>query len=128
MFSKSSNVILNLFQDLTNNTMQLTKDDNCRYGWVYILMNNVRSTLCVYVNKDLLRWISEYRKGLNEGFSQKHNLYNLVYYERFHGPCLANRREKQLKRWHRDWKLNLVKKVNSELRDLLGEFRKEVRS
>ena len=89
-------------------------------------MNKGRSTLYVGVTNDLLRRINEHRMGLNESFSKKYNLYKLVYYERFYGPCLANRREKQLKRWHRDWKLNLIKKGNPELRDLVGDFRKGV--
>lgn len=83
----------------------------------------------VGVTNNLQRRIGEHRSGINDGFSKKYNLFKLVYYERFYGPCLANRREKQLKRWHREWKLNLVKEVNPDLRDLVeasGEYGKGV--
>jgi putative endonuclease len=91
-------------------------------------MNKHRSTLYVGVTNNLRRRLNEHRLGINDGFSKKYNVYKLVYFERFYGPCLANRREKQLKRWHRDWKMNLIKMVNPELMDLVfgGEYGKEV--
>lgn len=106
--------------------MQPTKKYNHRYCWVYILMNKGNTTLYVGVTNNLLRRVMEHRLKMNEGFSKKYNVNKLVYYERFYGPCLANRREKQIKRWHREWKLNLIKEKNPELRDLSGEMRKEV--
>ncbi|MBD3281703.1 GIY-YIG nuclease family protein [Candidatus Uhrbacteria bacterium] len=103
-----------------------TKEYNYRYCWVYIMMNKGNSTLYVGVTNDLQRRVTEHKLKVNDGFSKKYNVGKIVYYESFYGPCLANRREKQLKRWHREWKLNLIKKVNPELRDLLDDIRKEV--
>jgi putative endonuclease len=53
-----------------------------------------------------------------EGFTKKYNVYKLVYYELTENVEAALNREKQLKRWHRDWKLNLIREFNPEFKDL----------
>ncbi len=64
----------------------------------------------------------EHINELNSGFSKKYRIKKLVYYESFSRPDDAIRREKQLKNWHRDWKLNLIKELNPELKDLYSEW------
>jgi putative endonuclease len=60
----------------------------------------------------------EHKNKINTGFSSKYNLNKLVYYEQFNSQIAAINREKQLKNWHHDWKLNLIKSVNPEFKDL----------
>ncbi len=72
----------------------------------------------------------QHLKGLVEGFSKKYKLTKLVYYEEFNNARLAILREKQLKNWHRGWKINLVKEGNPKFKDLsegwLAEIPKQV--
>lgn len=57
-----------------------------------------------------------------EGFSKKYQLKDLIYFEETSEVISALEREKQLKRWHRDWKLNLIKQSNPTLKDLEAEI------
>lgn len=63
----------------------------------------------------------EHKNGLVEGFSKKYKLKDLVYYEETSEISSAIAREKQLKNWHRDWKLNLIRKSNPLLKNLDDE-------
>jgi putative endonuclease len=58
---------------------------------------------------------------LIKGFSSKYKLYILIYYEIFNDIRDAISREKQLKNWHRNWKINLIKSINPEMKELLGD-------
>ena len=64
----------------------------------------------------------EHKHGLIDGFSKRYNLKKLVYYEEFEYVNDALKREKQLKNWHRDWKINLVKRLNPEMVDLAEKW------
>jgi putative endonuclease len=90
--------------------------------WVYILANLNNSTFYIGVTNNLERRIYEHKNGMFEGFTKKYNLKKLVYYEHFNQINDAINREKQLKNWHRDWKINLVKSVNPEFKDLSDEW------
>lgn len=57
-----------------------------------------------------------------KSFSGKYNLHKLVYYEEFSFPVLAIKREKQLKKWNRAWKINLINDFNSDWEDLNSRF------
>lgn len=87
-------------------------------GYVYILMNKGRTTNYIGVTSDLVRRITEHKEGFGSFFTQKYNVKELVYYEEFSDINQAIDREKQLKNWHREWKLNLIKAVNPELKEL----------
>ena len=63
----------------------------------------------------------EHKNKLVKGFTSKYNLKHLVYFEEFSNINETIKREKQLKNWHRDWKLNLIKSINPELKDLSEE-------
>ncbi len=75
--------------------------------FVYILSNNSK-TLYVGVTNDLERRLYEHKNKLIKGFTKKYNLNKLVYYEVSNDINSAIAREKQLKKWHREWKINLI--------------------
>jgi len=74
------------------------------------------------MTNNLKRRIYEHKNKLLEGFSEKYNLQKLVYYEITNNVNSAIKREKQLKNWHREWKINLINQFNPEWRDLSEEF------
>ncbi|MDI3469438.1 MAG: Excinuclease ABC, C subunit-like [Pseudolabrys sp.] len=86
--------------------------------WVYILPSKPRGTLYVGVTNDLVRRVYEHREGLAASFSQRHGIKLLVYYERHDTAALAIQREKNIKHWPRQWKVDLIITQNPEWRDL----------
>ena len=88
-----------------------------KIGFVYIL-GNQRPTLYIGVTSDLMKRIYKHRTGYGSIFSSKYKSYKLLYYEVFEDMMEAIKREKQLKNWRRDWKINLVKSKNPGFRDL----------
>ena len=90
--------------------------------YVYILASKRNGTLYIGVTNDLERRLYEHRNNLIEGFTNKYNVHHLVYYEDVNDIQSALQREKQLKRWTRKWKIELIEKVNPEWRDLAEDF------
>lgn len=86
--------------------------------YIYILTNKTNNVLYIGVTNNLARRIFEHKNKLIEGFSKKYNLTKLVYFEQTDNIESAIKREKQLKNWHRDWKINLIKKFNNNWDDL----------
>lgn len=86
--------------------------------YVYILTNKSNKVLYIGVTNDLIRRLFEHKNKLVDGFTKKYNLVKLVYYEATDDVKGALGREKQLKNWHRDWKINLIKQFNPEWKDL----------
>lgn len=86
--------------------------------YVYILTNYNETTFYIGVTNDIKRRMYEHKNKLLDGFSNNYNLNKLVYVETTESIEDAIKREKQLKRWHRDWKINLIKKTNPEFIDL----------
>lgn len=74
------------------------------------------------VTSNLQKRIYEHQNHLTKGFVQGYCLQRLVYYEVLDGVDSAIRREKQLKRWNRQWKIDLVEKLNLQWRDLSKEL------
>jgi len=70
----------------------------------------------------LARRIFEHKSGLVEGFSKRYNVNKLVYYESQTDLESAIKREKQLKNWHRQWKINLIEEKNKDWKDLYSEI------
>ena len=91
-------------------------------AFVYILSNKHRTTFYIGSTIDLRRRLIEHRRGKGNGFTAKYNLKYLVYYEVLPSIHEAKVREKQLKNWHREWKINLIKEKNPELKDLSAEI------
>jgi putative endonuclease len=90
--------------------------------YVYILASKRNGTLYIGVTNDLERRLYEHKNNLIEGFTNKYNVHHLVYFEDVNDIQSALQREKQLKRWTRKWKLELIEKVNPEWRDLANDF------
>ncbi len=91
-------------------------------GIVYILTNKNKTTLYTGVTKNLQRRIAEHKLHINKGFSHRYNTDNLVYYEIYNRLDVAIHREKQLKKWHRDWKEALINEFNPEWKDLAADI------
>ncbi len=87
-------------------------------GYVYILTNKPEGTLYIGVTNNLIRRVWEHKEKLVEGFTKTYHLDQLVYYEIADDMYAAISREKQLKRWHRQWKLNLISQFNPYWHDL----------
>jgi putative endonuclease len=85
---------------------------------VYILASAPRGTIYIGVTSDLPGRIHQHRHGVTGGFASKYHTYRLVYFEMCDTMDAAIAREKQLKRWHRDWKLSLIERLNPEWNDL----------
>ncbi|MDO8487605.1 MAG: GIY-YIG nuclease family protein [Candidatus Curtissbacteria bacterium] len=86
--------------------------------FVYILTNFHNTTFYIGVTNDLTRRVYEHRNEFVDGFTKKYKLKKLIYLEQYSQAKEAIAREKQLKNWHRDWKINLIKSVNPDLEDL----------
>ena len=91
-------------------------------GYLYIMTNQKNGTLYVGVTSDLVRRVHEHREGVVEGFTQKHRLKRLVYFERHDEIEFAIAREKTVKRWQRAWKVELIERDNPEWKDLWPEI------
>jgi putative endonuclease len=101
--------------------MRGSQQSQKRY-FVYILSNYTRSTFYIGVTNNLSERLSEHRLGRGTSFPPKYNLKYLIYWEEFSDASQAIAREKQLKGWHRGWKLALIKSLNPEMRDLSEEL------
>lgn len=92
------------------------------YHYIYILTNRPHGTLYIGVTTDLRRRIWEHKSKQIEGFTKRHNIGNLIYYEVYEDYWDAANREKRIKKWNRDWKIELIEKSNPEWRDLYNEL------
>lgn len=91
-------------------------------SFVYILASQRIGTLYVGATTDLINRIWEHKNNVIPSFTAKYNVHQLVYYE-VHGDIMeAARRERRLKNWCRQWKLNLIKQFNPTWRDLYDEI------
>ena len=88
--------------------------------YVYFLTSSNNSALYIGVTNDLERRIEEHRSGLIPGYTQKYNCHKLVYFEEYSDVNEAISREKQLKKWSRSKKNDLVNKINPEWKELLA--------
>jgi len=91
-------------------------------GYVYILASKKNGTLYIGVTKNLLRRIFEHQNGLVAGFTKKYNVKNLVWFEKHDLVASAIQREKSLKKYSRQWKINLIEEVNPEWKDLTSQL------
>jgi putative endonuclease len=90
--------------------------------WVYIITNKKNGSLYIGVTSDLVKRIWQHKQKLVEGFSSRYNLTQLVYLESYNDVELAIRREKRLKKYKRQWKINLIEQENPEWNDLYQEI------
>ncbi|MBK8543455.1 MAG: GIY-YIG nuclease family protein [Caulobacteraceae bacterium] len=91
-------------------------------GFVYILASARNGTLYTGSTRDLLARMYEHREGVFHGFTRKHSVTRLVWFETREAVAAAYTRERSIKRWHRDWRLALIEKANPQWRDLYDEI------
>jgi len=91
-------------------------------SYVYMLASHRNGTLYVGATTDLIKRSWEHKNKFIPGFTAKYNVHMLVYYEMHDLYIEAARREKRFKNWPRQWKLNLIEKLNPEWRDLYEEI------
>jgi putative endonuclease len=89
--------------------------------WIYI-MGNQRPTLYIGMTNNLRLRAAQHKAGSIEGFTNKYKLKLLLYYEEYQSPLEAITREKSIKRWKREWKLQLIRSVNPSFKDLYSEL------
>ncbi len=86
------------------------------------MTNRPQGSLYIGVTSDLVKRIHQHRTGEVDGFSKRYNLKHLIHYEQFGTMELAITRERKLKNWHRDWKINLINEHNPQWRDLAKDI------
>ena len=89
---------------------------------VYILASKRNGTLYVGVTNDVMRRIWEHKSKAIEGFTKIYDVHQLVYMEFYQTMPDAIHREKQLKKWHRSWKIELIERENPQWRDLYDQL------
>ena len=90
--------------------------------YVYIMASKRNGTLYIGVTNDLLKRVYEHKNNFINGFTKKYNIHSLVYFEQCGDIESAIIREKQLKKWNRKWKLELIERENSQWRDLYEDL------
>jgi len=90
--------------------------------FVYILTDTQNKTLYIGITNHLERRISEHKSRLVSGFAKKYNCIRLVYFEEYKYVTEAIYREKQLKAWRRQWKVELVEDFNPDWKDLSKDW------
>ena len=93
-----------------------------RNYYVYVLASKRNGVLYVGVTSDLAQRIYAHKNNFVEGFTKKYGVHMLVYFEECGGREGAIQREKQIKEWKRQWKLELIEKGNPEWKDLYEEI------
>lgn len=90
--------------------------------YVYILASKRNGTLYIGVTGDLVKRVYEHKQNDVEGFTKQYKVHNLVYYDTYGDVSEAILREKQMKKWNRQWKINLIEKHNPQWVDLYQEI------
>ncbi|MFA5157836.1 MAG: GIY-YIG nuclease family protein [Patescibacteria group bacterium] len=91
--------------------------------YVYILASKKDGVLYIGITNNLIRRIYYHKGKYAESFTKKYFVHKLVHYEIFNSPTEAITREKQLKKWKRSWKIELIEKENPEWKDLYSEIK-----
>jgi len=104
------------------NLQRKMKGNNHQY-YIYILSNKKNGTLYIGVSKDLESRIFEHKNKQVKGFTSRYGLDKLLYFEQFQFIDDAIKREKQLKNWSRQWKIDLIEKDNIEWNDLSFDWK-----
>ena len=86
------------------------------------MANKKNGTLYTGVTSNLPRRVYEHKNNLIKGFTERYGVHKLVYYEQTENIISAIEREKRIKKWNRNWKIELIEKNNPEWRDLYGEL------
>ena len=90
--------------------------------YVYLLASQRNGTLYTGVTSDLVKRVWEHREGVAESFTSEYGVKHLVWFEVHDNAISAITREKQLKKWNREWKINLIQQENPTWRDLYADI------
>ena len=90
--------------------------------FVYMLTNKNNNVFYTGVTSNLVKRVFEHKTKAVDGFSKRYNLTKLVYYEVSDNIENAIKKEKQIKNWHREWKINKIKETNPEFKDLYNDI------
>ena len=93
-----------------------------KYYFVYILASKRNGTLYIGMTSDLINRVEEHKSKEIEGFTKEYNVDKLVYYETYYYVNDAITREKQMKKWKRQWKIKLIEEENPDWDDLYDEL------
>jgi len=93
-----------------------------KYSYVYILTNKYRTVFYTGMTANLSRRLQEHKCGKGSDFCRRYNINILVYYELHINILDAILREKQIKKWNRDWKVEMIRKKNPGMMDLLEKW------
>jgi len=92
------------------------------FHYVYILASRKHGTLYLDMTNDLIRRVWEHKSKVSTGFSSRYKVDRLVWFECYGDPVSAITREKQLKKWRRDWKIRLIEETNPDWLDRYNEI------
>ncbi|ADJ25490.1 Excinuclease ABC C subunit domain protein [Dehalogenimonas lykanthroporepellens BL-DC-9] len=90
--------------------------------YVYLMASKPNGTLYIGVTNNLIRRVYEHKNDLADGFTKKYGIHTLVHFEQCNDILAAITREKQMKKWKRVWKIELIEQANPEWRDLYPEI------
>lgn len=90
--------------------------------FVYLLASKIRDTLYLDITNDLQRRVYEHKKAIRKGFTENYGVNRLVYFETFLSVDEAIKREKNIKKWKRAWKIKLIETDNSNWDDLAVDW------
>ncbi len=90
--------------------------------FVYILASKKNGTLYIGVTNNLIKRVYEHKNNIIDSFTKKYSVHDLVHFEQFGDIENAIIREKQLKKWNRKWKLDLIERDNPDWKDLYDEL------
>ena len=93
-----------------------------KYYFVYILTNKNNTVLYIGVTNNIARRTWEHKEANIKSFTEKYKIHKLIYYETFNDITSAITREKQLKKWNRAWKIELINKTNPSWKNLYDEL------
>ena len=93
-----------------------------KQGFVYIMASGRHGTTYVGVTSDLMQRVYQHREGILGGFTSRHDIKRLVWFDTFDRITDAIVREKQIKKWNRDWKIRLIEADNPDWSDLAIGF------
>ncbi|MYN37883.1 GIY-YIG nuclease family protein [Duganella sp. FT109W] len=89
-----------------------------KISYVYMMASGMYGTLYLGVTSNLVRRVWQHRGGVVDGFTKQYHVKQLVWFEQHTDIYAAITREKQIKKWRRDWKIELIQKTNPLWRDL----------
>ena len=90
--------------------------------YIYILASRKNGTLYIGVTNNIAKRIHQHKSKASEGFTKRYNVHQLVWYDQSNDIHEVLQREKQMKKWKRQWKINLIEEQNPNWRDLSEDF------